>query len=81
MIFAAVEDRIDSEATEAEKKEAAKEVLFWAESGIVRSRIKPAVSESFITRGSLHILANQLRVGWHPEFRTRLLSLLEGGRS
>jgi len=81
LIFASVEDRIDSEATEDDKKEAAKEVLFWAESGNVRSRIKPAVSESFITRGSLHILANQLRVGWHPEFRTRLQSLLEGGES
>lgn len=81
LIFAAVEDRIDSETTEAEKKEAAKEVLSWAESGHVRSRIKPAVSESFITRGSLHILANQLRVGWHPEFRVRLQGLLEGGGS
>lgn len=81
LIFAAVEDRLASEATEAQKKEAAKEVLFWAESGNVKSRIKPSVSESFITRGSLHILANQLRVGWHPEFRTRLQSLLEGGGS
>lgn len=81
LIFAAVEDRIETGATVAEKKAAAKEVLSWAESGNVRSRIKPGVSESFITRGSLHILANQLRVGWHPEFRTRLQSLLEGGES
>lgn len=81
LIFAAVEDRIETGATVAEKKAAAKEVLSWAESGNVRSRIKPGVSESFITRGSLHILANRLRVGWHPEFRTRLQSLLEGGES
>jgi len=79
LIFSAAEDRIGSEPTENDKIEVAREVLSWAESGNVRSRIKPAVSESFITRGSLHILANQLRVGWHPEFRTRLQNLLEGG--
>lgn len=81
LIFAAAEDRIGSEASETEKKQAAQEVLAWAESGNVRSRIKPAVSESFITRGSLHILANQMRIGWHPEFRARIQTILEGGES
>lgn len=81
LIFAAEEDRIGSDASETEKKQAAQEVLAWAESGNVRSRIKPAVSESFITRGSLHILANQLRIGWHPEFRARIQTILEGSGS
>ncbi len=31
-------------------------------------RIRPKVSEPYVMRGSYHILANQLRVGWHSEF-------------
>lgn len=34
--------------------------------------IRPRCIERYITRGSYHILANELRVGWHPEFRERL---------
>jgi hypothetical protein len=78
LLFAAIEDRLDETATEEDKKAAAQEVLFWAETGNVRARIKPEVLEPFITRGSLHILSNEMRVGWHPEFRTRLQNLMEG---
>ena len=79
LLFAAIEDRLGEEPTVEEKKAAAQEVLFWAETGSVKARIKPEVSEPFITRGSLHILADELRVGWHPEFRSRLQHLMEGG--
>jgi hypothetical protein len=34
------------------------------------------VTEPFVTRGSLHMLADEQHVGWHPEFRTRLAGLL-----
>ena len=78
LLFAAVEDQLQEEATDAEKKSAAKEVLYWAETGNIHARIKPEVLEPFITRGSLHILANEMRVGWHPEFRIRLQNLMEG---
>jgi hypothetical protein len=27
------------------------------------------VSERFLTLGSYHILADDLRVGWHPDYR------------
>jgi hypothetical protein len=30
-----------------------------------------------MTRGSFHILADELRVGWHPEFMDRLQQVLE----
>ena len=30
-------------------------------------RIRPLCSEAFVMRGSYHILANQLKVGWHEE--------------
>jgi hypothetical protein len=77
LLFSAIEDRLGEEPTEEDKKAAAKEVLFWVETGNVKARIKQEVSEPFITRGSLHILANELRVGWHPEFRSRLQHLME----
>ena len=79
LLFATVEDKIGTKATDAEKQKAAMEVLAWAEIGNVRARIKPDVSEPFITRGSLHILANQLKIGWHPNFRDLLQNILEGG--
>jgi hypothetical protein len=77
LLFSAIEDRLGEIPTEEDKKAAAKEVLFWVETGNVKARIKQEVSEPFITRGSLHILANELRVGWHPEFRSRLQHLME----
>ena len=79
LLFAAIEDQLGKEATEDEKKAAAQEVLSWVEASTTTARIKPDVSEPFITRGSLHILSNELRVGWHPEFRSRLKHLMEGG--
>ena len=79
-VFVAVEDKIGCSPTEQEKTVAAQEILSWAEIGNVKTLIKANVSEPFVTRGSLHILANELRIGWHPEFRQRLQHILEGGR-
>jgi hypothetical protein len=79
LVFAGVEDGLGRNATEQEKTEAALEVLSWAETGNVRTLIKENVREPFVTRGSLHILANELRIGWHPEFRDRLQNILNGG--
>lgn len=39
-------------------------------------RIRGDVSEEFIATGSLHILADRLEVGWHPEWVDRLRALL-----
>lgn len=77
LIFAGIEDKLGPDAAEEAKRSAAQDVLSWAEVGPVKARIKPGVTDSFITRGSLHILANDLRVGWHPEFKERLQHLLE----
>ena len=40
------------------------------------------VQDAFVMRGSYHILANQLKIGWHIDFQERLkqiLSIPEGG--
>jgi len=78
LIFAGIEDKVGSDAAEEAKRGAAQEILSWAEVGSVKARIKPGVTNSFVTRGSLHILANDLRIGWHPDFKKRLQHLLEG---
>jgi ABC-3C protein len=39
--------------------------------------IRPRVEQPFVVRGSLHKLADELRVGWHPDFVARLRDLLE----
>lgn len=39
--------------------------------------IRPRVTESYVVRGSYHILSNKLQVGWHLNFIKRLSSLLQ----
>jgi len=39
-------------------------------------RIRERCSEPFVMRGSYHILSNQLKVGWHSDFKARLGYLL-----
>jgi hypothetical protein len=38
--------------------------------------IRPRCQERFVSRGSYHELADQMKVGWHPDFVARLRSLL-----
>lgn len=75
IVFDQVKDEIGADAAEEAKQRAAREVLRWAES--VSLPIRPRVTEPFITRGSLHMLADEIQLGWHPEFRDRLAALLE----
>lgn len=35
-------------------------------------RVRHGFREPYLTKGSYHMLADQLRVGWHPEFDRRL---------
>lgn len=74
LIFAGAQDEIGASATEEIKERAARSVLAWAERTTIP--IRTNVTEPFVSRGSLHMLADELRIGWHPEFRTRLAGLL-----
>jgi hypothetical protein len=80
LIFEGVQDELGEAAAEEEQQKAARQVLRWAESTSIP--IRPGVTEPFITRGSLHILADEVRLGWHPQFRERLADLLQakGGK-
>lgn len=75
-IFAAVCDEVGEAATDSERKVAARSVLQWAERASIP--IRPGVTEPFMCRGSLHMIADDGRIGWHPDFRTLLTSVLTG---
>jgi hypothetical protein len=76
LVFEAMRDELGDTATDQAKEEAARSVLQWVERACIL--IRPSVTEPFVCRGSLHLLADELRVGWHPEFRDRLAHLLVG---
>ena len=67
-------DDLSDAATDEAKEQAARSVLAWAERTTIP--IRPSMIEPFLCRGSLHLLADNARIGWHPEFRNRLASLL-----
>lgn len=74
LVFEAMKDNLGENVAEAEMQKAARDVLEWAEQ--VSIPIRPRVTEPFVTRGSLHMLADEIRIGWHRDFRERLASLI-----
>ncbi|MFE6894782.1 ABC-three component system protein [Streptomyces sp. NPDC057694] len=75
-LFLDMADTLGPDAAEAQKVEAAKGVYRWAMAEAKR-RIRPECDEPFVTKGSFHMLADELRVGWHVDFTARLVALLE----
>lgn len=75
LVFEGVKDDLGATAAEEAKQKAARDVLKWAERASLP--IRPNVTEPFVTRGSLHMLSDEMRLGWHPEFRDRLAALLQ----
>lgn len=74
IVFDAMRDELGDDVTDEAKEAAAREVLKWAER--TQFPIRANVTEPFICRGSFHMLADEARLGWHPEFRDRLAQLL-----
>lgn len=74
LVFEAMRDDVGDTATDEAQEQAARSVLAWAERTTIP--IRPNVTEPFVSRGSLHMLSDEARIGWHPEFRARLESLL-----
>jgi hypothetical protein len=68
-------DELGPEAAEASKTAAARAIYAWLEKSLYP--IRPQVRHPSMTRGSFHMLADELRVGWHPEFLDRLRHVLE----
>ncbi len=76
LVFEAAKDEIEATAAEAAKRKAARSVLSWAEKATLS--IRPGVTETFVVRGSFHMLADEKppRIGWHPDFHDRLAEIL-----
>lgn len=74
LIFLAMKDDLEPAALEQVKIKAGRDVLKWAEA--CRMPVRSNVNEPFISRGSLHMLADELRVGWHPDFKDKLKKVL-----
>jgi hypothetical protein len=74
--FETMREELGEDAAEKEKVRAARSIYSWFE----KEAYFPIrrCQEPFVTRGSYHILANEKKVGWHPEFQNRLKRLLEG---
>lgn len=74
--FAATEETLSetNNATEEEKAKEGRQLFSDIEKRDIR--IRPKCQEAFIMRGSYHILANQLKIGWHVDFFDRLKQLL-----
>ena len=77
LMFQQMRDGLGEEAADKAKDHAARNLYKWVETG-THAVIRPAVTEPAIARGTYQILADDLRVGWHQEFRQRLQGLLAG---
>lgn len=74
-LFDRMEDDLGSDAAENARQKAAQQLYAWVEDACFP--IRPKVQERSLTQGSFHMLADDMKVGWHPQFRERLKSLLE----
>jgi len=72
--FAAMEDELDEDTSEKDKQKAGRKLKNKIEDQNLR--IRPRCGEPFVMRGSYHMLANELQVGWHVDFSKRLKNLL-----
>lgn len=74
-LFLRMQDELEDE-NENEKRKMGRGLLGSIEDRDIR--IRSQCSDAFIMRGSYHMLANRLRVGWHLDFVKRLEKLLVG---
>lgn len=77
LMFLQMCDELGKNAADEAKTQAAQHLYRWVETG-THHVIRPAVTEPAIARGTYQMLADDLRVGWHLEFRERVQALLFG---
>lgn len=65
--YAILQDDLGATPIEDDKVQAGRTLLGWAEMQQVPIR---GAQAQFLTSGSYHTLADQMRVGWHPDFQT-----------
>lgn len=75
-LFTNLTAELEEDSGDDERSRCGREIFNQASSN-ARARIRQKYEEPFMTRGSLHLLADDRRVGWHPDFEARLQELLE----
>lgn len=73
--YAQVCDELGPQATEEAMAQAGRAILKWAEDAHIP--IRSGVNVPWVCRGSLHMLAEDRRLGWHPDFEARLKALFD----
>ena len=63
-------DEMGEDPGEEEMAKAGRAILKWAEDAPISIRL--GVNVPWVCRGSLHMLAEDRKVGWHPDFEARL---------
>lgn len=73
--YAQVCDELGPNVSEAAMAQAGRAILKWAEDAHVP--IRSGVNVPWVCRGSLHMLAEDRRLGWHPDFEARLKAIFD----
>ena len=76
LLFQRMRDELGDETAELAKTRAATTLYHWVETG-VHLPIRPGVNEPSISRGTYQMLADSMRVGWHPDYAELLKQVLE----
>ena len=64
-------DDLEESATAAQLKKAARDLYQWSQSKAPDKQslfIRPNFSAAYLTRGSYHMLSDQVRIGWHRDY-------------
>ena len=69
--FEQINDKVVETTKARELIESGKKVFEWVERD-ANIPIRKSFTHTFVTRGTYQILADQLKVGWHPEFKEKL---------
>ena len=81
--FAIIKEKIEecpTEERESRMTQLGRELYNWSSQKKFEP-IRPAYFDAYFSRGSYHILANALKIGWHPQFEERLLNLMKQAAS
>lgn len=73
--YAQARDELGPNASEAAMAQAGRAILKWAEDAHIS--IRSGVNVPWMCRGSLHMLAEDRRLGWHPDFEARLKAIFD----
>lgn len=70
-----MKERLGDEADEVKLQFEGRELFNYIDMTLEKP-IRPRVTEPYVMRGSYHMLANELKVGWHSKFLDRLNEIL-----